>query len=144
MSISVQACFSCVQDCILDTLGQRGLPMRTLRDSRLDTATSRLKLKVRGKPYWRLLEQGLHLGYRRLEGRSGTWVRRRYLGDEKYSTEGIGTADDNGHADGATILNFKQAQEKARGRPTVKAGPYTVRVCLDDYLAWLTSKGKPS
>jgi integrase len=118
--------------------------MRTVRDSQLDTPTARLKLKVNGKPYWRLLDPGLHLGYRRLKGRSGTWVRRRYLGAEKYATEGIGTADDNGHADGVSILNFKQAQEKARGRPTVKSGPYTVRQCLEEYLAWMSAERKSS
>jgi integrase len=116
--------------------------MRTLRDSRLDTPTARLNLKVRGKPYWRLLEPGLHLGYRRLKGRPGSWVRRRYLGNEKYEHDGIGSADDHGHADGQTILTFKQAQDRARGRPTAKAGPYTVRDALEDYLAFLSAERK--
>ena len=39
---------------------------RSLRDSRLETREARLRLKPRGKPYWRLIEPGLHLGYRRL------------------------------------------------------------------------------
>ena len=32
---------------------------RTLRDSKLDSREARAKLKVRAKPYWRLLEGGL-------------------------------------------------------------------------------------
>jgi integrase len=116
--------------------------MRTLRDSRLDTPTARLGLKVRSKPYWRLLEPELHLGYRRLKGRPGSWIRRRYLDNGKYRHEGIGAADDHGPADGQTILTFKQAQDRARGRPTAKAGPYTVRDCVEDYLAWLTTERK--
>jgi integrase len=116
--------------------------MRTLRDSKLDTAAARLRLPVSGKPHWRLLDPGLHLGYRRLKGRSGTWVRRRYLGGEKYDTESIGTADDYGHADGQTILDFKQAQDKCRGRPTAKAGPYTIGDAVEDYLVWLEAERK--
>jgi integrase len=116
--------------------------MRTLRDNRLDTPTARLSLKVRAKPYWRLLEPELHLGYRRLKGRPGSWIRRRYLDDGKYRHEGIGAADDHGPADGQTILTFKQAQDRARGRPTAKVGPYTVRNAVEDYLAWLVAERK--
>ena len=109
--------------------------MRTLRDSRLDTPTARLKLKVRSKPFWRLVEPNLHLGYRRLKGRDGSWLRRRYLGNGQYQHEWIGHADDNTPADGQTVLNFKEAQDRCRGRPTAKAGPYTVRDAVEDYLA---------
>ena len=116
--------------------------MRTLRNSELDTAQARLRLAVRSKPYWRLIEPELHLGYRRLKDRSGTWIRRRYLGDGEYRHEGIGTADDRGPADGQTILTFKQAQDRARGRPTAKAGPYTVRHAVEDYLTWLEAERK--
>ncbi|MGO8925122.1 MAG: tyrosine-type recombinase/integrase [Xanthobacteraceae bacterium] len=116
--------------------------MRTLRDSRLDTPTARLKLKVRSKPYWRLIEPNLHQGYRRLKGRDGSWLRRRYLGDGQYQHEWIGHADDNTPADGQTVLNFTQAQNKCRGRPAVKAGPYTVRAAVEDYLAWLQAERK--
>jgi hypothetical protein len=38
---------------------------RTVRDAALGTRSARLRLAPRGKPYWRELEQGLHLGYRR-------------------------------------------------------------------------------
>ena len=116
---------------------------RTLKDTRLETAEARRKLKPRGKPYWRLIEEGIHLGYRRLDkGRSGTWIRRSYEGDQQYITERIGTADDNSNADGDTILNFKQAQDRARGRPIGKSGPYTVNDAIAAYLEFLENNRK--
>jgi integrase len=115
---------------------------RTLRDTRLETAEARRKLKPRGKPYWRLIEEGVHLGYRRLNGRAGTWVSRRYIGNEQYVTDGIGAADDNSNADGETFLSFKQAQDKARGRPTTKSGPYTVNDAMAAYLEFLENNRK--
>jgi integrase len=116
---------------------------RTLKDTRLETAEARRKLKPRGKPYWRLIEEGIHLGYRRLDkGRSGTWIRRSYEGDQQYITERIGVADDNSPADGDTILNFRQAQDKARGRPAGKSGPFTVNDAMAHYLEFLENNRK--
>ena len=43
---------------------------RKVRDNALDTREARSKLKPQGKPYWRTIERGLHLGYRRLKGKS--------------------------------------------------------------------------
>src|SRR6516162_664395 len=116
--------------------------MRTLRERTLDKAAVRLRLSVQSKPFWRLVEPNLHLGYRRLKKRPGSWIRRRYLGDEEYQQEWIGHADDYGPADGQTILTFQQAQERCRGRPAVKAGPYTVRSALEDYFTKLEADGK--
>lgn len=42
-------------------------------------------LSVAHKPYFRLIEPGLHLGFRKLASGPGTWVVRRYSGDGKYS-----------------------------------------------------------
>jgi hypothetical protein len=38
---------------------------RTVREATLGTRSARLRLPVQTKPYWRVIEQGLHLGYRR-------------------------------------------------------------------------------
>jgi hypothetical protein len=38
---------------------------RKVKDKALDSREARSKLKVRGKSYWRTIERGLHLGYRR-------------------------------------------------------------------------------
>jgi integrase len=125
---------------------------RKVRDATLDSRTARAKLAPRGKPYWRVVEEGLHIGYRRLAKGGGKWVMRSYAGDGAYTTETIGTADDVRDADGATVLSFGQAQTLARDRFTAagrlaaglpaKAGPYTVRQCVGDYLAWIEEHRK--
>src|SRR5262245_37129898 len=87
---------------------------RKIKDSQLDTREARGRLKARGKPYWRLIERGLHLGYRRLKGRAGTWCARHYVGEQQYQVEALGIADDLSDADGVAVLDFWQAQQKAR------------------------------
>ena len=58
---------------------------RKVRDSNLETRSARSRLRVAHKPYFRLIEPGLHLGFRKLASGPGTWVVRRYSGDGKYS-----------------------------------------------------------
>src|SRR5262245_12184949 len=41
-------------------------------------------LRARHKPYFRLIEPGLHLGYRKLTSGPGTWLARRYSGEGRY------------------------------------------------------------
>jgi integrase len=107
---------------------------RTLKDSNLGTRDARARLRLRGKPYWRLIEPGLHLGYRRLAGRPGTWCVRRYAGAQTYTVEAIKgvVADDNADADGRTVLSFAQAQKVALH--SKKAGPFTVAEAVEAYL----------
>lgn len=125
---------------------------RTVRDAKLETRTARAGLKAAGKPYWRAIEQGLHLGYRKgVTG--GRWVLRQHVGGAKvYEVETIGTADDTLDPDGAAILSFAQAQAVARRRFVerkriaaglpAEAGPYRVRDAISDYLAWLDQNRK--
>jgi integrase len=124
---------------------------RTVQDAKIGTREARRKLKSRGKPYYRALDRELHLGYRRGQT-GGVWVARRYVGDGAYKVETIDTADDLQDADGAIILDFAQAQAKARalferrkreaaGLPT-DSGPYTVSRCIDDYLNWMEHSRK--
>jgi integrase len=124
---------------------------RTVRDSILDTRTARSRLKVSGKPYYRAIDTGLHLGYRK--GRTGgKWVVRWYVGDQNYKLETIGAADDVIDGDGAQILSFSQAQAAARqlyvsrkreqAGLSTNTGPYTVKSCLDEYLEWMESNRK--
>jgi integrase len=117
---------------------------RRVKDKALDTRAAREKLRISGKPYYRLLEPGLHLGYRKLRGRAGTWVARHYVGNQTYETESIGTADDQSDADGVMILNFWQATDKARQRAVSRAhaaagktGPLTMADVISEYLAFL-------
>ena len=52
---------------------------RKARDERLDTRTARLKLSPRAEPYWRNIQEGRAIGYRRLAGgKAGTWIARHY------------------------------------------------------------------
>ena len=87
---------------------------RKVKDKALDSREARSKLKPRGKPYWRQIEQKLHLGYRRLKGKAGTWWVRHYIGAQTYEVESLGIADDLSDADGVAVLSFWQAQDKAR------------------------------
>lgn len=126
---------------------------RKVRDSNLETRTARSRLKVAHKPYFRLIEPGLHLGYRRLASGPGTWIVRRYSSDGKYSVKNLKTADgtliiadDYSDPDGRTVLSFGQAQGLAkahRPKSTVPdGGPYTVAQAMDDYIAFLEEHRK--
>src|SRR5262245_62431524 len=66
---------------------------RKVRDSSLETRTARARLRVAHKPYFRLIEPGLHLGYRKLASGPGTWLARRYNGAGAYTLENLRTAD---------------------------------------------------
>ena len=121
---------------------------RTVRDSKLETRTARLQLRVRSKPYFRAIDHGLHLGYRKGKT-AGRWLVRYYRGAGVYKVEPLGTADDVQDADGTgiAVLSYREAQARARevfAQRTRQAagieepaGPYTVEKCLDDYLSWM-------
>ncbi|MFZ1089936.1 MAG: site-specific integrase, partial [Xanthobacteraceae bacterium] len=91
---------------------------RRVRDANLETREARSRLKPRGKPYWRSLERGLHLDYRRLRGKGNV---RHYLGDQRYEIKQIGIADDLSDADGVAILDMWQAQTAAREQMVKRA-----------------------
>src|SRR5580704_12638868 len=110
---------------------------RTIREKRLDSPAARAKLKASGKPYWRAIDIGLHLGYRKgLNG--GRWVLRRYLGKETYHVETIGIADDHSPADGIEILDFFWAQRRAREVAALAKAPektaFTVAAAMAAYF----------
>jgi integrase len=123
---------------------------RRIKDSTLDSREARRRLRIRGKPYWRAIEQGTHLGYRRLgNGQSGSWCMRNYKGKQAYEVEKIGIADDFSDADGVKVLSYWQAQEAARKlmvecahRAHGKHGSYTVGTALDEYLRYLEREKK--
>jgi integrase len=122
---------------------------RRIKDAALDSREARRKLKARDKPYYRSIERGLHLGYRRHRDGTGAWMARHYVGEQSYQVESIGAADDLSDADGAAILTYWQAVENARARMQArahvvagKAGPLTVADALDAYLAFLQDHRK--
>jgi integrase len=121
---------------------------RSVRDAKLDSRAARERLSARGKPYFRTLDPGLHLGYRKLKGAPGRWVVRHYIGDQAYELETIATADDFSPANGVDVLDFRQAQEEARNRRDVRvrtvvgAGPFTVADAVAHYIVALGAKGR--
>jgi len=127
--------------------------VRKIRDSKLDSRSARSQLRARAKPFFRSIEPGLALGYRKLTSGPGTWAVRRYAGDGRYTTINLRTADgtiviadDYAEADGDRVLTFAQAQVAARAthpaRRTVET--YTVDDALTDYLAYLETDGRSS
>ena len=76
----------------------------------------------------------------------------RWRAADVYRVETIGTADDIADADGVAILNFGEAQAIAREKRvalertakglSADGGPYTVKVCLDEYLRYLETERK--
>lgn len=117
---------------------------RQVRDASLETRTARSRLRVQHKPYYRLIEAGCHLGYRKLTSGPGSWLVRKYKGGGAYVLRNLGTTDDYSDADGRGILSFAQAQERAKGqaRPADKSGPYTVAQAVADYLKALAGEGR--
>jgi hypothetical protein len=116
---------------------------RALRDANLGSREARARLKVQGRPYWRLVEPGLHLGFRRLAGRPGSWCVRRYIGEQRYIVSALkGVADDYSDADGETVLSFAQAQQAVLRHKPQAAGPFTVEQAIKDYFGHLEAQGK--
>src|SRR6187200_1711919 len=110
---------------------------RRVRASTLENRTARLKLQARKKPYhFTTIAPGLAVGYRRNLG-PGKWVLRAANGHGAYWIANIALADDHEPADGATVLTFWQAQDKARvlvrGEDAGGARPATVTEALDAY-----------
>jgi integrase len=120
---------------------------RRLRSAKLETRTARLKLAIRKKPYTARVGPGVRLAYRRNEtasswsviaadGKGGNWMNR------------FAAADDYEEANGETVLDFWQAQERARiiarGHRDADADsgkPVTVREAMDRYEADLKARG---
>jgi integrase len=123
---------------------------RTVRDTNLETRTARLRLSIRAEPYWRGLEKGFALGYRR-RSKGGTWLARRRLTTGGYAEHKIGASDDLQDADGVAIRDYGQAQKAARdwwraesrrdeGHDT-RHGPFTIKDAVDDYLRAYERRG---
>lgn len=122
---------------------------RQVKDARLQTRTARAKLKPSSKPYFREIDPGKHLGYRKGKN-GGKWVVRVYLGEGAYRNQTFATADDNAEADGVFVLTWGEAQAKARtiaqeikaAAENLHIGPYSVKSALDDYVASLAREGR--
>jgi integrase len=119
---------------------------RLVQDTRLHNREKRRELRVARKPYWRNIEHGKHIGYRKsTEG--GAWIARLYLGAGRYAETRLGAADDVLDADGREVLSWSEAQRKAHewflrreaeevGEPSGSSEKLTVGDALDAYLEW--------
>jgi integrase len=121
---------------------------RSVRDSKLETRTARLKLRI-GRRFWKGIGKGVAIGYRRtLEG-YGCWQVRRFDRSGSYTFSTLGKADDHQNANGIDVLDFFQAQTRARqwSDTTVRAqkgigAPLTVEAAAARYLDWYRENRK--
>jgi hypothetical protein len=120
---------------------------RSIRSAKLETRSARLRLPVAKKPIFVKIGPSLGLGYRRNQT-AGTWVARVADGKGGNWTKAIGTADDFDDAYGNNILDFWQAQDKARNLAEATAAndvgptkPTTLGQALDSYEADLKTRG---
>lgn len=122
---------------------------RLIRDHRLETREARRRLSARKEPYWRLIIEGIHLGYYK-GSNGGTWYTRVRPPEGKYIWKSLAPADDFLDANGKTILNFSQAQNQAKETAeklfhgSADNKPYTVKAAVEDYLLDFKSCGKKS
>jgi hypothetical protein len=89
----------------------------SIKDDTLASRTARLSrdggLPIRRKPYFRKIDRGVELGYRRNET-NGTWVVRVRKAGITPWTKTFAAADDYEEANGKDVMTFYQAQVKAR------------------------------
>lgn len=118
---------------------------RPLKDARLDTRAARRRLKPRREPYWRSMREGMAIGYRHFKGEGGSWIARHYTPATGRTYKALGAADDTRDADSVTILDFAQAQEKARewfGNIAAPSGGLTVAAGAAAYLDYVKAEKK--
>jgi integrase len=118
---------------------------RRARAACLETRSSRLRLPTAKKPIFVKIGRGVGLGYRR-NATAGTWVVRIADGRGGNWTKAVGIADDFDEADGKGVLDFWQAQDRARsvarsGRADDDNAPMTIGKALDQYEADLKVRG---
>lgn len=115
---------------------------RTASNPRIINRSGRFKLAPRRDPYWHLIAEGKHLGYRK-GAQGGTWIARAYDPATGRKFQSLGTADDTVDANGNDILSFEQAQEQARTwfarlahneAGGIESGPYSVAQAMEDYV----------
>jgi integrase len=117
----------------------------------MDTLAARSKLKPSGKPYFRALSPGLHLGYRKGQ-RAAKWVIR-IDAETGYTVETFADADAFIDGKWREITSYAHAQaaatELARKRrapvsSNVGHVPFTVNIALDHYIERLEAEHSKS
>jgi integrase len=126
----------------------------TVKEAKIGSRTTRTNLTPGRQAHWRTIMPGrAHLGYqRKTNAKEGRWLLRRYIpGDHEtkdaYRVEALGLADDVMAADGHRVLNFEQAETKARAQieaPACKVHRITVRRAIANYIEFKRSQGQPT
>jgi len=124
---------------------------RISRDYRLETREKRIALPAKHEPYWRLIDKGFYLGYRKGKpDRAGTWIARLFV-EGKYIKKSIGNANDYRDDNGVDIFDYKIAQAKAREwadnemrnhKGITNKDKYTVEDAVQEYLKDYAARGK--
>ena len=115
---------------------------------KLSSKEARSKLPPRHEPYWREVDRGFSLGYRKSKT-GGTWYARRYTG-KRYMKRRLGLCDDNQPSDGVTVLSYTQARKKATVYEDILVtfkqprhpALFTVANAIEDYLEWYRANKK--
>jgi integrase len=120
---------------------------RSTRSAKLETRTARLKSPVSKKPYFVAVAPGVGPGYRRNKT-AGTWVVRAADGRGGNWTRAFAVADDFEETNGTDVLDFWQAQDRARvlargGKDGDEdsSKPPTVAQTIDRYEIDLKARG---
>jgi hypothetical protein len=129
----------------LGNFWELGFPLwLALSATRSSTPVPHVRVPAKKSGYWVPIARGFALGYRK--GPKGSvWLAR--LIDSRGRCEAtLGPADDALDADGERILDYAQAQAKARDWLASldagdKAQPYTINRCLDDYITDYKRRG---
>jgi site-specific recombinase XerD len=116
---------------------------RQTDDQQITTRAARERLAPRAEPYWRAIDTGAALGYRKTDG-GGFWVARVMI-EGRYRKGALGRADDALRSEGVTVLEYRQATDKAKawaagqhrianGMDQEQGKPYTVADAMTAYL----------
>ncbi len=97
--------------------------------SKIDTLTKRRKLISRREPYWHKLGKGRYLGFRKTP-KSETWIARVRNDEDKQKYRSLGSGRDFDEAS-------KLAQKWFESVERVDDVHYTIKACVDDYVAHL-------
>jgi integrase len=118
---------------------------RQVKDARLETRQSRLRLAISKDPYWRLICSGCYIGYRKGPQGGAWWFRLIRPGTKSYKRIVIGKADDILDSDSVEIMSFKEAQIKAHELidSLLKEHPKsTVIHATQHYMKWFKENRK--
>ncbi len=125
---------------------------RRVKDTVLETRNARRELKTRSEPYWRSLDSGFHLGYRK-RAKGGSWIVRRFTEARSYVKHKLGVADDFQDSDGAKTFSYSEALKEARkwfegetrqerGLEAKSTTAYKVMNVMQDYRKHYAVEGK--